>query len=185
MNVAGLFETFEDGSSTLEDLVSNGFSRRDISLICGDPQGDYTRRLKEGKPLFKKHDVTHSTEGAAAGAVVGGSLGFLAGLTALMVPVVGPAVAIGAIAEGLLIGTAAGGQVGLLQDASDIGMQAEQLVEKLRCGGCLVVVPCEDQISTDLARSLMARNRAIEVHSREIREAHRERPALVIREKAA
>ncbi len=90
-------------------------------------------------------------EGAAAGAGIGAALGglggVLMGLGLLVVPGVGPALAAGALASGLLgagIGAAGGGIAGALANAGIPEEEAGYYAEGVRRGGHLVVVSTSD-----------------------------------------
>jgi hypothetical protein len=95
-------------------------------------------------------------EGAAAGAGIGAALGGLGGalmgLGLLVIPGVGPALAAGALASGLVgagIGAASGGIAGALANAGVPEDEANYYAEGVRRGGHLVVVSTtEDKYAT-------------------------------------
>src|SRR5438105_626610 len=99
LNRAGV----EEGVSALQ---SAGFRSTDISVLFAD---------NEGTKDFAHEKHTKAPEGAAAGAgsgaVIGGTLGWLAGIGALAVPGFGPLIAAGPIVAALA-GAGAGGAVG-------------------------------------------------------------------------
>src|SRR5207253_8334990 len=90
----------------VDDLKDSGYRNTDISVLF--PQNQGTKDF-----AHEKH--TKAPEGAATGAgtgvVVGGALGWLAGIGALAIPGVGPLIAAGPIVAALA-GAGVGGAVG-------------------------------------------------------------------------
>src|SRR5437867_3319634 len=89
-----------------DKLKNAGFSNDDISALFPD---------KTGSRDFAHEKGTKAPEGAATGAgggaVLGGTLGWLAGIGAIAIPGAGPFIAAGPIV-GALSGAAVGGAVG-------------------------------------------------------------------------
>src|SRR5437868_1149996 len=87
----------------VDRLKMDGFSNNDISALMAD---------KTGTKDFAVQHNTKAPEGAAAGAgtgaVLGGALGWLAGIGSLAIPGAGPLIAAGPI-MGALGGAAVGG----------------------------------------------------------------------------
>jgi hypothetical protein len=140
--VVGLFDDIEDARDAVDDLVDNGFSRDDISMIARDYEGAYGEHLDTYED---EGDMT--AEGAAAGALggglIGGLAGFLVGVTAFAIPGVGPIVAAGPIVSALTgagIGAATGGILGALVGWGIPEAEAEYYTEGVRRGGTLVGV---------------------------------------------
>jgi hypothetical protein len=100
--------------------------------------------------------------GGTIGTVVGGAAGTAGGLAvaSLALPGVGPVVAVGALALGLL-GAAAGGAVGAqLDDTLSKGLPADELYvyrHALRMGRTIVVATVDDEAQARRVRELMAR----------------------------
>jgi hypothetical protein len=108
----GLAESEAQAVSIFNQLIGAGFSDNDISVLF--PDSDETRH-------FAHEQHTKAPEGAAAGAgggvVIGGALGWLAGIGTLVIPGVGPFIAAGPIMAALAgagAGAAAGGLTGAL-----------------------------------------------------------------------
>ena len=103
--------------------------------------------------------------GGTIGTVVGGAAGTAGGLAvaSLALPGVGPVVAVGALALGLL-GAAAGGAVGAqLDDTLSKGLPADELYvyrHALRMGRTIVVATVDDEAQARRVRELMARQGA-------------------------
>jgi len=107
-----LAESEAQAVSIFNQLIGAGFSDNDISVLF--PDSDETRH-------FAHEQHTKAPEGAAAGAgggvVIGGALGWLAGIGTLVIPGVGPFIAAGPIMAALAgagAGAAAGGLTGAL-----------------------------------------------------------------------
>lgn len=129
-------------STIVDNLKSEGFSNNDISALFPD---------KAGSRDFAHEKGTKAPEGAAAGAgsgaLLGGALGWLAGIGALAIPGVGPFVAAGPIAaalSGAAIGGAAGGVAGALIGLGIPEYEAKQYEGKVKGGGILISVHTED-----------------------------------------
>lgn len=129
-------------STIVDNLKSDGFSNNDISALFPD---------KRGTRDFAHEKGTKAPEGAAAGAgsgaLLGGALGWLAGIGALAIPGVGPFVAAGPIAaalSGAAIGGAAGGVAGALIGLGIPEYEAKQYEGKVKGGGILISVHTED-----------------------------------------
>ena len=100
-----------------------------------------------------------ATTGVASGAVIGGALGWLAGIGALAIPGLGPFIAAGPI-MGLLAGAGAGGAVGGVAGAL-IGMgipeyEAKRYEGRIKEGGVLLSAHCDtsEQITRDAPAAL-------------------------------
>jgi len=127
----------------VSQLKSAGFSDNDISVLFPD---------KTGTRDFAHEQHTKAPEGAATGGVtggvIGGALGALAGIGALAIPGVGPFIAAGPLLA-TLTGAGIGGAVGLIT-GSLIGMgvpelEAKRYEGKIKGGGILVSVHCDDR----------------------------------------
>lgn len=170
--VVGLFDTFSEAQSAVQDLVEFGVRREEISLVARDEHGVIGEANEVG--------ATGAAEGAGAGAVggsvVGGALGLLIGAGLLVIPGIGPvlaagpiaaavgsaAAAVGAGALGAGIGAAAGGLLGSLMGAGITEGDAEAYVEGVRRGGTLLSVSAADN-ETDDVRQILVRNGAVDM----------------------
>ena len=104
--VFGIYASSFDAECGAADLISAGFSSRDISVLISD--------------VDRRHEFVHhkastapegTTAGTSAGGLLGGALGILTGVGALVLPGIGTIVAAGPILSGL---GAAGGLIGAL-----------------------------------------------------------------------
>jgi hypothetical protein len=136
----------------VNQLKNAGFSNNDISVLFPD---------KRGTKDFAHEHHTKAPEGATAGVgvggVVGGALGWLAGIGALAIPGLGPFIAAGPIMAALS-GAAVGGAVGGIAGAL-IGMgipeyEAKRYEGKVKSGNILVSVHTEDRQQAKRAKEV-------------------------------
>ena len=141
--VFGIYPTTDSADAAVDALRNKGFRNTDISVLFPENSGS-----KE----FGHEKGTKSAEGAVAGAgtgaVVGGALGWLAGIGMLAIPGVGPFIAAGPIVAALA-GMGAGGAIGGTTGAL-IGMgipeyQAKRYEGRMRKGGILLSVHADSQ----------------------------------------
>jgi len=138
----GIYPHRTSFDTALEGLRAAGFRNSDISAIL--PERDRT-----AKDLA--HEInTKAPEGIATGAgtAVGGVLGWLVGIGALAIPGIGPLVAAGPIVAALAgagAGGATGGLVGGLIGAGIPEVEAKRYAGRIREGGYLVTVHCDDR----------------------------------------
>jgi len=123
---------------TIDSLRNAGFYNTNISILMPDRAGSHNM----GHEQHTKAPEGTST-GAGAGALVGGALGWLAGIGALAIPGVGPFVAAGPIMAalgGVGIGAATGGIAGGLIGLGIPEYEAKQYEGKLLEGNILISV---------------------------------------------
>jgi hypothetical protein len=131
---------FESG---LDALRSAGFRNSDISVIL--PERD--RTTKDLAHEIHSKAPEGASAGAGGGAAIGGVLGWLVGIGALAIPGVGPLVAAGPIVAALAgagAAGAAGGLVGGLIGAGIPEIEAKRYSGRIREGGYLLSVHCDD-----------------------------------------
>src|SRR5882724_7436888 len=104
--VFGIFSTKEQVETAVDEMKRDGFRNADISTLFPFNEGTKDFALEKG---------TKAPEGAMAGAttgaVIGGALGWLAGIGLLIIPGAGPFAAAGpfmALLGGVAVGAAAG-----------------------------------------------------------------------------
>ncbi|MGA2597383.1 MAG: general stress protein [Bryobacteraceae bacterium] len=152
--------TVENGVDALRQA---GFRSTDISVLFPDNRG-----TKD----FAHEKNTKAPEGAATGAgsgmVIGGALGWLAGIGALAIPGLGPFIAAGPI-MGLLGGMGAGGAIGGIAGAL-IGMgipeyEAKRYEGRIREGGVLLSVHCDESDWIKRAKEILEATGAKDISS--------------------
>jgi hypothetical protein len=104
--VFGLYSTRRQVENAVDELKAQGFRNADVSVLFSENVG--TKDFAHEKGTKAPEGLA---TGATSGAVVGGALGWLAGVGALAIPGVGPLIAAGPII-GALTGVGVGGAVG-------------------------------------------------------------------------
>jgi hypothetical protein len=140
----GIYPDRASFERALEALRAAEFRNSDISAIL--PERDRTT-----KDLA--HEINTKTPegiaaGAGTGAAVGGVLGWLVGVGALAIPGIGPLVAAGPVVAALAgagAGGATGGLVGGLIGAGIPEIEAKRYAGRIREGGYLLSVHCDDK----------------------------------------
>ncbi|MBU3574126.1 general stress protein [Priestia aryabhattai] len=110
--VIGVYKSEQDAIAAVEDLKSQGYATRDISII-GQDRREVDRVTEETDTEV----VDGITTGALTGGALGGLTGLLAGAGALAIPGIGPIVVAGPIAAvltGSVTGAGVGGLTGTL-----------------------------------------------------------------------
>jgi hypothetical protein len=150
----GIYPDRPSFERALEGLKAAGFRNSDISAIL--PERDRT-----AKDLA--HEIHTKTPegiatGAGAGAAAGGVLGWLVGLGAIAIPGVGPLVAAGPVVAALAgagAGGATGGLVGGLIGAGIPEIEAKRYAGRIREGGYLISVHCDDSAWAKRAEEIL------------------------------
>jgi hypothetical protein len=144
-------------------LIDGGFRTEDISVLMQDNVGtkDFAHEKHTKAP-------EGATTGAVAGGAIGGTLGLLAGIGALAIPGLGPFIAAGPII-GALAGIGSGGVVGGVIGAL-VGMgipefEAKRYEGRIKDGGILVSVHCDDSEWVAKAKDLLKRSGGEDVSS--------------------
>jgi len=162
-SVFGIYPDRMSVENAVDALKMDGFRNTDISVLLPD---------NVGTKDFAHQKSTKAPEGAAtgagSGAVVGGTLGWLAGIGALSIPGLGPFIAAGPI-MGLLAGLGAGGAVGGLAGGL-IGLgipeyEAKRYEGRIREGGILLSVHCDKSEWVQKAELVLKRTGAQDVAS--------------------
>lgn len=136
--VYGLFETRAALETAVGRLKAEGFSSSDISTLLPSIEGS-----KEFTPEADAKANEDSAVGAAGGAVLGGALGWLAGIGTLSIPGLGPFVAAGPILAtlgGAGFGGALGGIAGALVGMGVTEHEAKHFESAVQAGGLLLSV---------------------------------------------
>lgn len=136
--VYGLFETRAALETAVNQLKTAGFLSSDISALL--PSVGDTKEFVHEKETKAPEGAT---TGAAGGAVIGGTLGWLAGIGTLAIPGIGPFVAAGPILAGLAgagIGGAVGGIAGALVGMGIPEYEAKRFESAVKEGGILLSV---------------------------------------------
>src|SRR5688572_13197768 len=151
--VFGIYANRMAAEIAVDEIKARGFRNTDVSVLFSDE--------RSGKE-FAHEKNTKAPEGTAVGAgtgaVIGGALGWLAGIGALAVPVVGPLIAAGPIV-GLLAGAGIGGTLGGITGAL-VGMgmpeyEAKRFEGLIKEGGVLLSIHCDNSEWVDKAKRVL------------------------------
>ncbi len=161
--VFGICRDRMHAEQVVDEFLASGFRPEDISVLLPENQG--TKDFAAEKHTKAPEGVT---TGAGTGAVVGGTLGLLAGVGALAIPGLGPFIAAGPI-MGALAGIGTGGVVGGIIGAL-IGMgipeyEAKRYEGMIREGKVLVSVHCDNSDWVGRAKDVMERAGAEDIAS--------------------
>lgn len=161
--VFGIFSSREHVEECIEDLRRNDFRTEDISILFSE---------NEGSKDFAHVKATKAPEGASAGAasgaVVGGVLGWLAGIGAIAIPGIGPFIAAGPIMAALAgagVGGAVGGITGSLVGMGIPEYEAKRYEGRIRKGGYLLSVHCDNGDWVTKAKEILRRTGAEDIAS--------------------
>src|SRR5579862_3869406 len=161
--VFGIYRDRASAERGVDTLRTEGFRNNDVSVLFPENQGtkDFAHEKNTKAP-------EGATTGAGTGAVLGGGLGWLLGIGALAIPGLGPFIAAGPIMAALA-GAGVGGAVGGLTGAL-IGMgipeyEAKRYEGRVKEGGILLSVHCDDSSWTKKAKGILERTGAQDVSS--------------------
>lgn len=175
--VFGIFHDRSSVEKAVERLKADRFSSSDISVLIPQPGGS---------DQFAHEKGTKAPEGATAGAgtglVLGGALGWLAGIGALAIPGMGPFIAAGPIVA-LLAGAGTGAAVGGLTGGL-IGMgipeyEAKRYEGFVKDGGILLSVHAANSDLITRAKEILESAGANDISSTDEVSAPRDRSSKV------
>jgi hypothetical protein len=152
-SVYGLYHDRHGVEEAVGELKAGGFRYTDISVLFPENSGS------------KDFAITKDTKapeaavaGGGSGAVVGGALGWLAGIGMLAIPGLGPYIAAGPIMA-ILAGVGVGGTVGSFVGALvGLGMpeyEAKRFEGRIKGGGILLSVHCDSSEWVKRAEKLL------------------------------
>jgi hypothetical protein len=143
------------------DLKTAGFANEDVSALFPD---------RTGSRDFAHEHQTKAPEGATVGAgtagILGGALGWLAGIGTLAIPGLGPLIAAGPIVaalSGAAVGAGIGGIAGALVGLGIPEYEAKRYEGKVRGGNILISVHTENRDEKNRAKEIFERAGAEDV----------------------
>jgi hypothetical protein len=159
----GIYRTVTEVEGAVDKLLAAGFRNEDISVLLPENQGtkDFAHEKNTKAP-------EGTTTGVTVGGAIGGTLGLLAGIGALAIPGLGPFIAAGPIMgalSGLGVGGAIGGLVGALVGMGIPEYEAKRYEGRIKEGGILVSVHCDNSDWVKRAKDLLTQTGADDVAS--------------------
>jgi hypothetical protein len=162
-SVLGIYTTRESVERAVDTFLKSGFTTSDVSVLLPENLG--------GKPLATHKDTKApegATAGGGAGAVIGGTLGLLAGIGALAIPGVGPFIAAGPIMAalaGIGVGGAVGGFAGALIGMGIPEYEAKRYEGRIQKGGILLSVHCDTSEQIKRGKEILKNSGAEDISS--------------------
>ena len=161
--VFGIYPEYADVENGVDALKAAGFRNTDISVLFPENVGtkDFAHKKETKAP-------EGTAAGATTGAVIGGGLGWLAGIGALAIPGLGPFIAAGPIMAALAgagVGGAVGGITGALIGMGIPEYEAKRYEGRVKDGGILLSVHSDDSEWTKRAKEILERTGAQDISS--------------------
>jgi hypothetical protein len=159
--VFGIYPTYDAVDAAVEALRAAGYRSTDISVLLPKNEGN-----KDLAHVRASKAPEGASAGAGSGALLGGTLGWLAGIGALAVPGLGPLIAAGpivAMLAGAGAGGAIGGVTGALVGAGIPEYEAKRYEGRVRHGGILLSVHADDSQWARKAREILERTGAEDI----------------------
>ena len=159
----GIYRDRASVENAVDTLKTEGYRNTDISVLF--PQTTGTKDFAHEKHTKAPEGAT---AGAGTGAALGGTLGWLAGIGALAIPGLGPFIAAGPIMAALAgagVGGAVGGVVGALVGMGIPEYEAKRYEGRIKGGGILLSVHCDDSKWTKKAKQILEDTGAEDVSS--------------------
>src|SRR3954471_10499958 len=161
--VFGIYRDQLGVEEAVNALRAADFRNTDISVLFPENEGtkDFAVRKDTKAP-------EGTATGATTGAVIGGGLGWLAGIGALAIPGVGPLIAAGPIVAALTgvgVGGAIGGITGALIGMGIPEYEAKRYEGRVKEGGILLSVHSDNSDWTSKAKDILKRTGADDVSS--------------------
>jgi len=161
--VFGIYRDQRGVEEAVDALRAAGFRNTDISVLFPENEGtkDFAHEKNTKAP-------EGTATGAGTGALIGGTLGWLAGIGALAIPGVGPLIAAGPIVAALTgvgVGGAVGGVTGALIGMGIPEYEAKRYEGRVKEGGMLLSVHSDNSDWTSKAKDILKRTGADDIAS--------------------
>lgn len=161
--VFGIYSNQSDAENAVNALKLAGFRNTDVSILF--PENEGTKDLA----MIRSTKAPEGTAaGFSSGAVVGGILGWLAGAGVLVLPGLGMFVAAGpliAALSGIGVVGVVGGLAGALVGLGSPEYEAKRYEGRIRKGGILLSVHCDDRDWIKTARTILQQTGAEDISS--------------------
>jgi len=162
-SVLGIYDSREAVERAVGALRDAGFRSLDISVLFPANVGSKDFAYEKGTKAPEG-----ATAGGGTGAVIGGALGWLAGIGSLAIPGLGPFIAAGPIMAALAggaVGGAVGGVTGALIGMGIPEYEAKRYEGRVQKGAILLSVHSDDAVWAKLAKEVLERTGADEISS--------------------
>jgi hypothetical protein len=162
-SVFGIYPSYTSVEGAVDALKAASFRNEDISVLFPENVGSKDFAHEKGTKAPEGTAV-----GAGSGAVVGGALGWLAGIGALAIPGLGPFIAAGPIMAALAgagVGGAVGGIAGALVGMGIPEYEAKRYEGRVKEGGILLSVHSDNSEWTKRAKEILERTGAEDISS--------------------
>jgi len=160
-SVYGIYSSRVHVETSVEELKTAGYRNTDISVLFPHNEGSKDFAIKNSTKMPEGAVV-----GAGTGVVLGGALGWLAGIGSLAIPGVGPFIAAGPIMAALAGATVVGAVAGLTGALIGMGIpeyEAKRYAGRLEKGGILLSVHCSNGDEVKKANEILVRTHAADV----------------------
>lgn len=150
--VVGVFHENAKAQEAARELRGKGFEDK-ISLVAKDHRRQGQDLGQTGNTLFSGGDSV--TDGTATGGFIGGLAGIAVGAGALLIPGLGPIVAMGPVA-GLLSGAVTGGIAGALIDYGIPETEGREYERDIQGGATLAIAETSKDKLSEVAGVMRA-----------------------------
>ncbi|MGA8922496.1 MAG: DUF3341 domain-containing protein [Candidatus Dormiibacterota bacterium] len=167
--VFGIFANRAAVAYTLGSLRDCGFREADVSVLIPEDAGTLESLSSTSLAIEKSSKAPEAAvAGAGSGAAIGGALGWLVGIGAVMIPGFGMFIAAGPIVAalaGIGLGGAIGGLTGVLVGLDMPEYEAKRYVGRVERGGLLLSVHCDNPDWVQKALAILSATGAEEISS--------------------
>lgn len=139
--VVGVYQDMAEAQKVVGALKEANYSNEQISVVAANTDDRYGAYIN-GNTVYQDEDVSGS-EGAVVGGIEGGLIGLTLGLGVLLIPGIGPIVAMGPLLAGLVgagVGAVTGGVTASLIDLGVPEEKAPLYDQAIHEGNTLVAV---------------------------------------------
>ena len=157
----GIYPNQTAVEEAVETFKRAGFRNADISVLFAENAGTKDFALEKHTKAPEA-----AVAGATSGAILGGALGWLVGIGALMIPGIGPFVAAGpivALLSGVGVVGAIGGITGGLIGIGIPEYEAKRYEGRIRNGGILLSVHCDNSDWVKRAKQVLEETGAADI----------------------
>ncbi|WP_290891856.1 hypothetical protein [Hoeflea sp.] len=166
----GIFHDAEDLQAAIDDLLTQGFDRMDLSILASETAIEQKLHESYVRARDLEDRVETPTTAYVATESVGDAMGAVIGILIYVPAMIGGAAvvasggALAAAATSALIAGGIGGSIGTVLAGLLGATQAERLTEQLEAGGLLLWVRTRDEIHEQRALCILAGHKAEDVH---------------------